>query len=391
MFFKNLLIYRLTQDIDFDADALESALATKRAREPASQEISTYGFIAPLGTQENSPLVHASSGFLLIGARKAEKNIPGSAVRDELKARVDRIEKEQMRKVYKKERDQIKDEILQEFLPKAFIRRKAVFAAIDPQARLILVNASSPRDAEDLLSTLREVIGSLPVRPITVKVSVSATLTDWLKAQQLPDGFLALDECTLRDMNEDGGTASLKRQDLTADEAQLHMHAGKVATKLSMAYEDKLSFVIDDRLAIRRLKFEDLLQEQAENDGGEDSLGVLDASFVIMMLTFRQFIPQLLDALGGEEIPQGLGDEAAPPTIPEEHEEGQYDAFSEGLDDPLYREAVIFVQEAERCTISALQRKYKVGYSRAARMVERMEAEGVVTSMDSHGHREVIA
>jgi len=59
-------------------------------------------------------------------------------------------------------------------------------------------------------------------------------------------------------------------------------------------------------LAVKRLRFEDLLQEQAEKDGGEDALGQLDASFTLMMLTFAEFLPALFEALGGEEIPQGV-------------------------------------------------------------------------------------
>ncbi|WP_180985124.1 recombination-associated protein RdgC, partial [Pseudomonas syringae] len=167
-------------------------------------------------------------------------------------------------------------------------------------------NASSPKRAEDLLSTLREVIGSLPVRPLTVKVSPSATMTDWVKTQKAADNFFVLDECELRDTHEDGGIVRCKRQDLTSDEIQLHLSTGKVVTQLSLAWQDKLSFVLDDKMVVKRLKFEDLLQDQAEQDGGEEALGQLDASFTLMMLTFGEFLPELFEALGGEEIPQGI-------------------------------------------------------------------------------------
>ncbi|RJG14625.1 DNA translocase FtsK [Pseudomonas cavernicola] len=60
-------------------------------------------------------------------------------------------------------------------------------------------------------------------------------------------------------------------------------------------------------------------------------------------------------------------------------------------DDPLYDEAVRFVTESRRASISAVQRKLKIGYNRAARMVEAMEMAGVVTSMNTNGSREVIA
>ncbi|MBD1551942.1 recombination-associated protein RdgC [Pseudomonas typographi] len=306
MWFKNLLVYRLTQDIPFDPQALEGALASKPARPCASQELATYGFVAPFGKGADAPLVHVSGDFLLVAARKEERILPGSVVRDAVKEKVDEIEAEQMRKVYKKERDQIKDEIIQAFLPRAFIRRSSTFAAIDPKMGLILVNSASPKRAEDLLSTLREVLGTLPVRPLTVKIAPTATMTGWVKAQQAAQDFYVLDECELRDTDEDGGIVRCKRQDLTSDEIQLHLSTGKLVTQLALGWQDKLSFVLDDKLTVKRLRFEELLQEQAEQDGGDEALGQLDASFTLMMLTFGQFLPALFDALGGEDTPQGI-------------------------------------------------------------------------------------
>lgn len=306
MWFRNLLVYRLTQDLPFDAEALEAALASKLARACASQELTTYGFIAPFGKGADAPLVHVSGDFLLVAARKEERILPGSVVRDALKEKVDEIEAQQMRKVYKKERDQLKDEIVMSLLPRAFVRRSATFAAIAPKLGLILVDSASAKRAEDLLSTLREVLGSLPVRPLAVKMAPIATLTDWVKTQQAAPDFFVLDECELRDINEDGGVVRCKRQDLTSEEIQLHLSSGKLVTQLALAWQDKLSFVLDDKLVIKRLRFEDLLQDQAAQDGGDEALGQLDASFTLMMLTFSDFLPSLFEALGGEEIPQGI-------------------------------------------------------------------------------------
>ncbi|VXC81044.1 DNA translocase FtsK [Pseudomonas sp. 9AZ] len=72
--------------------------------------------------------------------------------------------------------------------------------------------------------------------------------------------------------------------------------------------------------------------------------------------------------------------------------EGGSGEGSEGSEsDPLYDEAVNFVLESRRASISAVQRKLKIGYNRAARMIEAMEMAGVVTSMNTNGSREVIA
>ena len=306
MWFKNLLTYRLTQDVPFEPEALEAALASKPARPCASQELTTYGFVAPFGKGEDAPLVHVSGDYLLIAARKEERILPSSVVNDAVKEKVEEIETEQMRKVYKKERDQIKDEIIQAFLPRAFIRRSMIFAAIAPRLGVILVNSASAKRAEDLLSTLREVMGSLPVRPATVKIAPVATMTDWVKSQNAAEGFYVLDECELRDTAEDGGIVRCKRQDLTGEEIQLHLSTGKVVTQLALAWQDKLSFVLDDKMVIKRLKFEELLQEQAAQDGGDEAAQQFDASFQLMMMTFAEFLPVLFEALGGEEIPQGV-------------------------------------------------------------------------------------
>ena len=304
MFFRNLMIYRLTQQIDLSG--LEAALAGKRARPCASQELATYGFVAPIGKGENAPLAHASQGCYLIAARKEERMLPGMVVREALQEKVEEIEAQQCRNVYKKERDQLKDEIVQAFLPRAFVRRRQTRAAIDSQSGLIFVDASSWSVAEDLLSTLRECLGSLPVRPLGVKVAPSATFTEWMKSQHASNGLQLLDRAVMRDTHEDGGKIAATRQDLGSDEIQGHLAAGKLVTMLSLAWSDKLSFVLDEKLAIKQLRFEDLLHEQAEQDGGDDALAQQGASFVLMMLTFREFVPALIEALGGEEVPQGI-------------------------------------------------------------------------------------
>lgn len=69
---------------------------------------------------------------------------------------------------------------------------------------------------------------------------------------------------------------------------------------------------------------------------------------------------------------------------------GGFDAEADGEQDELYDQAVQIVTESRRASISNLQRRLKVGYNRAARLIETMEAAGVVSSMQSNGAREVL-
>ncbi|WP_194711120.1 DNA translocase FtsK [Noviherbaspirillum soli] len=80
---------------------------------------------------------------------------------------------------------------------------------------------------------------------------------------------------------------------------------------------------------------------------------------------------------------------AGPATAEEAAEASPVDADAEA--DPLYDEAVAFVIRSRKSSISAVQRQLRVGYNRAARLVEQMEAAGVVSAMSSNGSRDVLS
>jgi S-DNA-T family DNA segregation ATPase FtsK/SpoIIIE len=66
------------------------------------------------------------------------------------------------------------------------------------------------------------------------------------------------------------------------------------------------------------------------------------------------------------------------------------DEDQDGEKDELYDEAVAFVAQSRRASISAVQRRLRIGYNRAARMIETMEETGVLSPMASNGNREVL-
>jgi S-DNA-T family DNA segregation ATPase FtsK/SpoIIIE len=80
------------------------------------------------------------------------------------------------------------------------------------------------------------------------------------------------------------------------------------------------------------------------------------------------------------------GDASAEVLLPGEQSEDADQEF-----DVFYDEAVAFVTESRRASVSGVQRKFRIGYNRAARLVEQMEQSGVVTSPGHNGNREVLA
>ncbi|MWP61349.1 DNA translocase FtsK 4TM domain-containing protein [Gilliamella sp. Pas-s25] len=74
----------------------------------------------------------------------------------------------------------------------------------------------------------------------------------------------------------------------------------------------------------------------------------------------------------------------------DESENGNADTLGEELD-PLFDQVVAFVVETRRASISSVQRKFRIGYNRAARIVEQMEVEGIISAPSHSGNREVLA
>lgn len=87
------------------------------------------------------------------------------------------------------------------------------------------------------------------------------------------------------------------------------------------------------------------------------------------------------------ELTGNLFDRRTGPDEPDDEELPEHDGEGE---DPLYQEAVAFVIETRRPSTSAIQRKLKIGYNRAARMLEGMEQTGIVTAINTNGTREVL-
>jgi len=301
MWFRNARVFRFTKPFDISPEELEEKLQADAFKPCGPQETSRQGWVAPLG-KHGEQLVHSANGYHLISLRKEEKILPGPVLKEAVEERAEAIEIEQGRKVRRKEKDEIKEQVMLEMLPQAFSKNRRCYAYLAPQDGILVVDAGSAKQAEDLASTLRKSLGSLPVRPPAVEQSPAFTFTGWLNETiDLPASIALGSECELKDPSEDGGVVRCKGLDLKADEIRNHLEAGMQVTKLAVTWDENVSFVLDEELGIRRLKFGETLQEQLDDVDADDAVAKFDAAFSLMTLELSRMIPGLLEALGGED------------------------------------------------------------------------------------------
>ncbi len=299
MWFKNLRAYRLTQPFALSAEQLAEQLERHMFSPCGKTQALSAGWVPPLG-ENTETLVHAAGGRLLLRLKREEKLLPSTVVREMLEEKVAHIETEEARKVYRKERLDMKDEIIQDCLPRAFTRSSGVYTYIDTRSNWIFVDSASAARAEELLNLLRECIGSFPVVLPQVVKAPTAVMTDWLVHRNLPDDFALGEECELREPGEEGGVVRCRGVDLLSEEVETHLQAGKQVVKLSLQWEDRLSLVISEDLCLRRLRFADELMKENEEISEDDQAARLDADFALMSESLGGLQERVLALFGGE-------------------------------------------------------------------------------------------
>jgi recombination associated protein RdgC len=296
--FRNAKVFRLDGTFAFDQLQLHDRLGERAFRPCGPLETATLGWASPLGPNAES-LAHQAGGCLLIAARRQERLLPASVVAEAVAEKVAEIEQSESRDVGRRERTRMREELLTEMLPRAFTRSRLLRAYIDPAANWLVIDASSDKLAEELVSLLRETLGSLPAKPLRATTAVDERLSTWVAADDAPSGFDIEDQCELRDQGDSRGVVRCRGQDLTSPEIKAHLDSGKRVVALALTWNERLSFVLGEDLALKRLRFSDELIDDALDDNVEDEQARLDAEFIIMAGELRS----LLEALSGEFAP----------------------------------------------------------------------------------------
>ena len=293
--FKNMIVYRVGPEWSATVAQIEESLDAGRFVECGSTQEKSIGWVEPRG-EANGPLVESVGGQLILKLMIETRSLPGSVVTRRTKERVALIEATTGRKPGKKETRDIKDDIRLELLPLAFTKQTSIGIWIDPKARLLVIDAASQARTDDVVTMLVKSLDGLSLALLNTKVSPTAAMSDWLISQEAPAGFSVDRECELKAADESKAVVRYARHPLDNEEVRQHVQSGKLPTRLALTWDSRVSFVLTERLQIKKLAFLDVVFDGAST-GKDDGF---DADTAIATGELRKLLPDLLEALGGE-------------------------------------------------------------------------------------------
>lgn len=385
--FKNLQIYRLN-DFVMTAAALEQALAPQKFVSATKMDLLSQGWDAP---RQNGGLVHAVGGQFLLQLKTEKKLLPSTVINQVAADRALEMEEVQGFKPGKKAMKELKERVTDELLPRAFAILSTTAVWIDPINGWLVVDAASPAKADAVVKMLLKSVEKLPLENLRVQRSPVGAMTEWLQTDESPAGFTVDQDAIMRATGESKAQVAYKRHTLEADDIRRHIAAGKQCTRLAMTWSDKISFVLDESLTIKSVKMLDVIAERESATQNADER--LDSDFALMTGELAKMMADLVEALGGEaetDARPSIPADAAPAKGNEPVREqrvvvelngqapGTVPPGDGSASDPLYEQAVEVVRAQQRASISLVQRLLRVGYNRAAGLIEAMAAAGVV-------------
>ncbi len=296
--FKNALLFSIDAWDQPDLTQIEQRLDTARFTECGATQPESAGWVAPRGAKHGA-LAESVGGQIILKLCTETKAVPGSVVKTQLAAELDKIEQATGRRPKGKVVRELKDQIVHTLLPRAFPKQASTWVWIDLRARRVLVDAASMKKADGVLTRLAELLGGgLRLSPLQTTLSPAAAVAAWLTDKQAPDGFTLDRECELKQPDSEKATVRYTRHTLDIDEVAEHIRQGKLPTQVALTWASRVSFVLNEAMALKKIKLLDVVMQAREGQGAEGDNG-FDADVAIATGELSLLIPQLIDALGG--------------------------------------------------------------------------------------------
>jgi recombination associated protein RdgC len=296
MWFKNLVVYRLPADWAIGAAELEEQLNARTLQPCSPFEMLSRGWVAPSGTGR---LVHTVNLQHLIALGVNQKLLPGSIIRQVTLERAEVLAREQGFPVGRRQMRDLKMRVTEELRAKALTRRRITRAWIDPANGWLVVDAAGAAKAEELIETLRDTLGSLAVQMVETQRSPQMSMAVWLKLGAAPLRLTIDQDLELKAANQTKATIRYAHHPLEGKEIQAHLSAGMYPTRLGLTWNDRIAFVLNEKLQLKRVEFLEMSKDTADA-GDLDEAEQFDIDFTVMAGELAKLLDDVVAALGTE-------------------------------------------------------------------------------------------
>lgn len=299
MFFRNVTFFQFPASHDFSQ--LDALLPDAALKPVGALELSSRGFIAPTG-QDDESLTQRQGDNLWLTVGSQDRMLPGSVVNDHLARKIAEVEEREGRKIGGRARKRLRDDLLHELLPRAFVRQRRTDALLFLDLGVLAVDTANRKTAEGVASEIRRALGSFPALPMNAEVAPRSVLTGWLAGEPLPEGLSLGWDCELRDPMDGGARVKCTAQEPHSDEIVKHLEAGKQCTQLALVLGERLAFTADENLVVRKLRFLEAAMESLESIERDDLKAELLARFALNAGELRVLLQLVRDAFKVREV-----------------------------------------------------------------------------------------
>ena len=288
-------MYRFPAPWKISASSLEEQLGRNAFRSASGFEMQTQGWASP---RDDGGLVHTVHGQMLISLCTEKKLLPASVIKEVTKAKAIEAEERQGYKPGRKQMRDLKEQVTDELLPRAFSVRRHTGVWIDAANGWLVIDTSSPGKADDVVTLLNKSVDDFVVERVNTTMSPGVAMTAWLANDDVPAGFSIDQDTELQSPVEEKATVRFVRHALDAKEVQRHIAAGKQCTRLALTWANRVSFVLTDTMVVKRVAPVDVIRESEEGQAQNDDER-FDADFTLMTGELRRMMADLVVALGG--------------------------------------------------------------------------------------------
>ncbi len=244
-------------------------------------------------------MVYSGNGCMLIAFAASEKILPASVVKDAVAKRAVELEEQLGFKPGRKQLRELKEQIIDELLPRAFVSTRVTRAWIDSANGWLFVDSGTASKVEDVVAALSRALPDVSIKRLRTNQAPSSCMTNWIScADTVPSSFTVDMDAELRAVDDSGAKVRHVSRALDGSDTAEQITSGMMAYKLGMTWQDRVSFVLDDAGRIKRLHFLDIVKDSAdEAESAEEQMAI---DFTIMTGKVAALIDDLVDALGGE-------------------------------------------------------------------------------------------